>query len=188
MTAKKSSTVSGKYVAAAYQLFQGHIDQIGQVVFGSRGFDHRTKKYFLSGWIAGRNLQRFPDEGQVSPARSGVVVAYQVVRREQESGPGGNVVDNRGRNLVLRHGIPQTLEDLEVDEKAKRGDWAFGGAVSQEEFSGCRGIDLVEFFGCERAFQARIGSVLNGCHENYSVAASSVYFHVLMWYIAANIP
>lgn len=105
----------------------------------------------------------------MSPARSGVVVAYQVVRREQESGPGGNVVDNRGRNLVLRHGIPQT-------------------AVSQEEFSGCRGIDLVEFFGCERAFQARIGSVLNGCHENYSVAASSVYFHVLMWYIAANIP
>ncbi len=165
MTAKKSSTVSGKYVAAAYQLFQGHIDQIGQVVFGSRGFDHRTKKYFLSGWIAGRNLQRFPDEGQVSPARSGVVVAYQVLRREQESGPGGNVVDNRGRNLVLRHGIPQTLEELEVDEKAKRGDWAFGGAVSQEEFSGCRSIDLVEFFGCERAFQARIGSVLNGCHE-----------------------
>ena len=82
----------------------------------------------------------------MSPARSGVVVAYQVVRREQESGPGGNVVDNRGRNLVLRHGIPQT-------------------ALSQEEFSGCRGIDLVEFFGCERAFQARIGSVLNGCHE-----------------------
>ncbi len=64
MTAKKSSTVSDKYVAAAYQLFQGHIDQIGQVVFGSRGFDHRTKKCFLSGWIAGLNLQHFPDEGR----------------------------------------------------------------------------------------------------------------------------
>ena len=39
------------------------------------------------------------------------------------------VFDNRGWNLAGRHGIPQALEDFEVDEKAQRRDRAFGGAV-----------------------------------------------------------
>jgi hypothetical protein len=29
--------------------------------------------------------------------------------------------------------------------------------------------------------------MLNGCHEKYSLPASSVYFHVLMCYTAAKI-
>ncbi len=81
-----------------------------------------------------------------------------------------------------------TLEDLEVDEKAQRRDWAFGGAAGQEELSGCGRVDLVEFFGRERPFQPGIGGMLNHCHGTYSLITSSLYFSLLMWYTAANIP
>ena len=113
-------------------------------------------------------------------ARARVIIACQVSGRERDLRAGSNVVDDRGRNLARRQGIPQALEDLEVDEKAQRRDRAFGGAVCQEEFGGCGRVDLVEFFGRQCPFQPGIGGMLNGCHENSSLPASSVYSHVRM--------
>src|SRR5258708_12175178 len=121
-------------------------------------------------------------------ARSRVIVARQVSGREWDSCTCGNVFDNRGRNLAGRHGIAQALEHLEVDEKAQRRDRAFGGAMGQEELSGCGRVDLVEFFECQGPFQPGIGGMLNGCHEKYSLPASSVYFHVLIAYPTPKIP
>jgi transposase len=91
--------------------------------------------------------ERFPDEGQVPSARSRVVVTCQVLGRERDIGTGSNVLDNRSRNLVGRYGIAQALENLQVDEKAKCGNRALRGAMSQEDLSGCRRVNLVEFFG-----------------------------------------
>ncbi len=64
-----------QFKAAVYQLLKSDIDQIGQVVFGSGGFDHRTEKRFPGRWTIGLDLQRFSDEGQVPSARSRIIVA-----------------------------------------------------------------------------------------------------------------
>src|SRR5712691_9869467 len=116
------------------------------------------------------------------PARSRVVVSDQVLGGERDSRTAGNVCDNRSRNLVRRHGIAQALEDLEVDEKAKRRHRSFRRAMRQEEFSGRGRIDLIEFFGGKGPFQPGIGGMFNGCHEKYSLPASSLYLQLLMWY------
>ena len=60
--------------------------------------------------------------------------------------------------------------------------------MRQEELGRCGSIDLVEFFGGQGPFQPRIGGLLNQCHENSLLPASSLYFHVWMWYTAANLP
>ena len=114
------------------------------------------------------------------PARARVIVARQVSGRERDLRAGGNVVDDRGRNLAGRHSIAQALEDFEVDEKAQRRHRAFGASVGQKELSGRGGVDLVEFFGCQCPFQPGIGGMLNGCHENYSLPTSSLSFHLRM--------
>ena len=84
--------------------------------------------------------------------------------------------------------ISQALEDLEVDEKAQSRYRAFSATVGQEDLSGRRRVNLVEFFGCQCPFQPGVGGMLNGCHENDSLPASSLHFYVRMWYTAANIP
>jgi len=82
--------------------------------------------------------------------------------------------------------LPDIL--LKVDKKAKHRNRAFGCAMRQENLSEGRRIDLIEFFGCQCSFQARVRGMLNQCHEKDSLATSSLSFPVLMWYTAANVP
>ena len=67
-----------QFKAVAYQLLKGDVDQIGQVIFGACSLDHRTEKRFAGGWSIRLNREYLPDEGQVSPTRSRVIVACQV--------------------------------------------------------------------------------------------------------------
>ncbi len=124
----------------------------------------------------------------MTPARARVIVACQVAVRERDICAGGNVVDNRRRNIAGRHSVAQALEDLEMDEKAQRGHRTFRGAMGQEELSGGGRVNLVEFLGCQRPFQPGIGGMFNQCHENDVLPTSSLYFHLWMCYTAAKIP
>ena len=69
-----------QFKAAAHQLFQSHIDQIGQVIFGARSLDHHAQKRFAGRWTVGLQVQRLLDEGQMPSARARVIVADQVSR------------------------------------------------------------------------------------------------------------
>jgi hypothetical protein len=54
--------------------------------------------------------------------------------------------------------------------------------MRQEDFSKGRRVNLVEFFGCQCSFQARVRGMLNQCHEKNSISVT--FDFRLHWFVA----
>ena len=66
------------------------------------------------------------------------------------------------RDLVRGNEIAEPLKGFQQDQKVDSHRRAMSQRVSQVEFIGCRSVDFVKLLFGNGAFQARIGSIVNG--------------------------
>ena len=162
-----------EFKALLGELFQGHVDQIGQIFFGSGSLEHGFEQTGARGRTIRLELLRGPDEGDVSLPRSAAIIAVQVRDIEVGINEPGDVFANRNGNLAEGNETAQALIHFEQHEETHLSNAAFGGTSRQKAFRGGRSIDLGQVFCVRISLETGIRCSFNRRHGSRRFAMGS---------------
>ena len=100
----------GQLAAAAQQLLDAGVDDVGQVVAGARRLDARPRGDAARLAVVAGDADVAAHEGREPDAVAGVVVAGDLWNGIGQPGSRGDVVDDRARHVGDAHDVAEALE------------------------------------------------------------------------------
>jgi hypothetical protein len=123
----------GELPVLADQFLDPHIDEIGKIILGLRGVTEHRLEGVLGVLIIRLDMQMRSDSRHMASARPRGIIGTEVGRLDRRPHVGGQVLHNRGGDLLHVDKIAQPLKGLQENEETHRG----GGTPCQLGSSVC---------------------------------------------------
>jgi hypothetical protein len=148
-----------------------------QLVLGGRCLAKRADQRVPRGRAVRADAQLLANDHQMAPARARAVIAVQDERHAAKACDARDALHQRARSIADWYRSPETLKQLQQDQKAKLCDGSFRRAASEQQLirGRCKGDGQV--MRAEDALEAWIGGVLEARHGAPACQRMSLLWH-----------
>jgi len=150
--------------ALSHQLFDGHVDQIFELMLGAGSFGQGADHGVPCGGSVRSDLQVIANGSKMALLGTRAVVCFGYQRGRGDTSGSRDVLHNRLRRLRQRHRSTEALVQLQQHEESELRRGPLGHATGKCQFVWCGSKRGVQITSGRDVLEARIGGVLDTGH------------------------